>query len=96
MHWRQIARHTLVAVTLLALLLPRASEQAQAFDIDKPATLALPLNLFPHAGRGIHEDITQQAIRYVTTGADANLILNLQRGVENTDITHQWDAEYHC
>lgn len=48
-----------------------------------------------HGKGGIHEAITKIAILQGKKDASRKLIANIQAGVENTDITHQFDSEYH-
>lgn len=80
---------TLLILFGLAVALP-----VRAFKIDFPATFVSVENL-PHGGLPIHEEVTRDAITNVTPAATAALILNLQRGVQNADVIHQFDSEYH-
>ncbi len=97
-HLRWAAFVVLAATALVAV--PGAmAPTASAFKISLGNSL-FPF-VSPHIGKdGIHEDITHLAILlggkdegWFTPGA--NLIRNIQQGVENSDITHQWDSEQH-
>jgi Heterokaryon incompatibility protein Het-C len=84
-------RRTLVPLVLLGLC---AAPAAHAFSIDTKATLIPGVN--PHEDDGgRHEQITADAIRRVTKNPSPKMILLVQRGVQNTDIVHQWDEESH-
>lgn len=43
----------------------------------------------------VHEDITMNAVWNVTPQTDENFVFNVVQGLENTDIYHQFDAQYH-
>src|SRR5262249_7831610 len=49
--------------------------------------------------QAIHEGITGEAIRAASLQGERqllrNTIENIEIGTENTDVTHQWDGEYH-
>ena len=85
-----------LARTLAPLLLVAAcvASTAHAFSIDTKATLIPGVNPHEEDG-GRHEQITADAIRRVTKNPSPKMILLVQRGVENTDIVHQWDEESH-
>ena len=84
----------ILAPTLLILLGLAAALPVSAFKIDFPLTF-VPVENLPHGGLPIHEEVTRDAITNVTPAASAALILNLQRGVQNADVIHQFDSEYH-
>lgn len=85
----------LVTLALLTSLVQSQPPSAAAFEIDIDATF-LPNGLIAHNHpTGIHEEITEEVITLAKPDADADLILGIQRGVENTDITHQFDSESH-
>lgn len=75
-----------------ALLVALSSGSASAFKINATGPFA---GLLPHVGDPIHEEITAEAMTAVTPSIEARLVLDVQRGVENTDITHQFDGESH-
>lgn len=68
--------------------------QVSAFKIDFLPTF-VPFANIPHIGQPIHEDITREAITNITPHASAAFISNLQHGVQNADILHQFDSESH-
>ena len=82
---------TLLVAVLLGLV---GASPVRAFLIDFPTTF-VPFENIPHIGQPIHEGITRDAITNVTPAASPALIANLQRGVENPDIIHQFDSEFH-
>ena len=84
----------LTALTVLILVGLAVASPARAFKIDFLTTF-VPMGNIPHAGQPIHEDITRDALMSVTPGISLALITNLQRGVQNTDIIHQFDSESH-
>ena len=84
----------ILALTVSLLLGLAGAPPAHAFLIDFPTTF-VPFENIPHLGQPIHEEITRDAITNVTPAASAALIANLQRGVENPDIIHQFDNESH-
>lgn len=79
-----------VAVVALAIGVPAAS----AFTIGIGTTF-FSAAFEPHGGSAVHEAITAEAVRAGYPAASAALVLDLQRGVENADITHQFDSETH-
>ena len=80
----------MLAVALLAVAAPAA----HGFTIDTTATLVPGID--PHLDEGgRHELVTADAIRAAMRNPSPNMILNVNRGVENTDIVHQWDEESH-
>lgn len=84
----------LTALTVLILVGLAVAPPARAFKIDFLTTF-VPLGNVPHAGQPIHEDITRDALTSVTPGVSLALVTSLQRGVQNTDIIHQFDSESH-
>ena len=80
------------AVSLLFLL--AAASPVSAFKIDFLTTF-VPFANISHAGQPVHEEITRDAITNVMPAASQALIVNLQRGVQNADIIHQFDSESH-
>jgi hypothetical protein len=74
-----------------------AGNSAPGFKIDLTNTFLGTVSAHADAGSAdaIHEGITRAAIKGVTPNADEGMITNILHGVENTDITHQWDSEYH-
>ena len=84
-----------ISVLTLSLLLGLVgASPVNAFLIDFSPTF-VPFENIPHVGQPIHEEITRDAIINVTPAASLGLIANLQRGVENPDIIHQFDSESH-
>ena len=83
-----------LALLLLACGVAVGVPAASAFDIGLGPTFLGGL-LEPHGGTAIHEGITADAVKAGSPTASAALILDLQRGVENADITHQFDSETH-
>jgi hypothetical protein len=81
-------------LTLAILLGLAATTPVPAFQIELPPSF-VPAENIPHLGQPIHEEITRDAITNVTPAASPALIANLQRGVENPDIIHQFDSESH-
>ena len=79
-------------VSLLCLL--GAASPVSAFKIDFLTTF-VPFANIPHVGQPVHEEITRDAITNVMPSASQALIINLQRGVQNADIIHQFDSESH-
>ena len=63
--------------------------------VRKSILKALTDDNIPHIGQPVHEHITRDAITNVTPAASVALIANLQRGVQNADIIHQFDSESH-
>ena len=79
----------------MAVLLGLAgASPVSAFLIDFSTTF-VPFENIPHIGQPIHEEITRDAIINVTPAASLALIANLQHGVQNADIIHQFDSESH-
>lgn len=76
---------------LLGLTVP---SPVSAFKIDFVTTFVAFQNI-AHVGQPIHEEITRDAITNVTPSASLALIANLQHGVQNADILHQFDSESH-
>jgi hypothetical protein len=66
----------------------------RAFKIDFLTTF-VPFGNIPHIGQPVHEEITRDALTNVTPAASLALIANLQHGVQNADIIHQFDSESH-
>lgn len=84
-------RLLVVAAAALVVGVPAAS----SFTIGLGATL-LGGVMEPHgSSSAIHEAITGEAVRAGYPAASRTLVLDLQRGAENADITHQFDAETH-
>ncbi len=71
-----------------------AASPTSAFKIDFTTTF-VPFANLPHVGQPVHEEITRDALTNVTPAASLALIVNLQRGVQNADIIHQFDSESH-
>src|ERR1041384_3406106 len=71
-----------------------AVSPVRAFKIDFPTTF-VPFGNIPHIGEPVHEEITREALTNVTPTVSLLLITNLQRGVQNSDIIHQFDSESH-
>jgi hypothetical protein len=67
---------------------------ASAFQIDFLTTF-VSLGNISHVGQPIHEDITRDALTNMTPAMSLALLVNLQRGVQNADIIHQFDSESH-
>jgi hypothetical protein len=84
----------LLALTVPLLLGLAGTLPASAFQIDFSTTF-VPLGSMPHVGQPIHEEITREALTNVTPAISPALIVNLQRGVQNSDILHQFDNESH-
>ena len=83
----------LLAVALAAALV-LGVPAAAAFTIGLGPTF-LGGVLEPHGGSAVHEAITADAVRAGYPAASSALVLDLQRGAENADITHQFDSETH-
>lgn len=83
---------SLAVCTILHMDVMRVS----AFTIDFNSFGPVGINKFLHDGPPVHETITIEAIRSRTEGPmSENLIEMIKRGVQNTDYTHQFQAEYH-
>ena len=84
-----------IPTVILSLLLGLAGvSSVSAFKIDFLTTF-VPFDNISHIGQPMHEHITRDAITNVTPAASVALIANLQRGVQNADIIHQFDSESH-
>ena len=84
-----------ISALLVAVLFGLAGvSPVSAFLIDFPTSF-VPIENIPHVGQPIHEGITRDAITNVTPAASLAFITNMQRGVENSDIIHQFDGESH-
>src|ERR1043166_9612324 len=84
-----------ILTAAVALLLGLAAPlPVSAFLIDFSATF-VPFENIPHVGQPVHEEITRDALTNVTPGVSLALIANLQHGVQNADIIHQFDSENH-
>jgi hypothetical protein len=90
---RRLAALLVAAVALAAAVAPSPAQAR--FKIIINGTFLGAVAAHGEDPTAIHEDITATAIRSVLKNANPTIILNVQRGVENTDVTHQWDAEYH-
>jgi hypothetical protein len=85
------ARTSLIALmTALSL----ATAPGYAFMIDRSAWISTFGSVI-HLGAPIHEEITERAIGQVTPSANPRMIQNIKIGNQNTDFTHQFDAQYH-
>jgi hypothetical protein len=82
------------ALAISILLGLAATLPVSAFKIDFTTSFVAVANI-AHAGQPVHEEITRDAITNVMPTATLELILNLQRGVQNADILHQFDSESH-
>jgi len=85
---------TILTLSVLTLLGLAAASRVSAFKIDFLTTF-VPLVNIPHVGQPVHEEITRDALTNVTPAISPALIANLQRGVQNADIIHQFDSESH-
>lgn len=83
----------LASVIGCAAIAGLAAGDAQPFAINPGRTFFGGLGF--HGNAGVHETITKIAILQGKKNASQKLIANIQAGVENTDITHQFDSEYH-
>ncbi|HXJ75551.1 MAG TPA: hypothetical protein VNM37_22030, partial [Candidatus Dormibacteraeota bacterium] len=83
-----------LALTVSILFGLAAGSPVSAFKIDFLKTF-VPFGNIAHVGQPVHEEITRDAITNVTPAASPALIVNLQRGVQNADILHQFDSESH-
>jgi hypothetical protein len=86
-------KNSLALAASLVLGLAGASP-VSAFKIDFLTTF-VPFANIPHVGQPVHEEITRDALTNVTPGVSLALIANLQHGVQNADIIHQFDSESH-
>ena len=84
----------ILGLAMVVLLGLTGASPVRAFLIDFSPTF-VPFENIPHVGQPIHEEITRDAITNVTPAASLGLIANMQRGVENPDIIHQFDSESH-
>ena len=84
----------ILAVTSCILFALGVASPVSAFKIDFLTTF-VPFENIAHIGQPVHEEITRDALTNVTPGVSLSLIANLQRGVENSDILHQFDSESH-
>lgn len=75
------------------LLIPGRTPLLSAFEIGGCGAV-IGMNE-PHCGLPVHEGITEDAIRSITPGADQNFINNVNHGVQNTDLTHHFQAPFH-
>ena len=81
-----------IPTVILSLLLGLAGvSPVSAFKIDFPTTF-VPFDNIAHVGQPVHEEITRDALTNVTPAMSPVLIANLQRGVQNTDIIHQFTS----
>jgi len=87
------SKSTLV-LTVSILLGVGGASLVRAFKIDF-LTIFVPFGNIPHIGQPVHEEITRDALTNVTPAASLALIANLQHGVQNADIIHQFDSESH-
>jgi hypothetical protein len=86
---------TIVGMGMVVLSLLLATKGAIAFSIDFHSFGTLGLEIL-HDGPPVHETITVEIIRDRPDGpSTANLIEHIKRGLQNTDYTHQFGAEYH-
>ncbi|MDB6066090.1 MAG: hypothetical protein JWR26_2298 [Pedosphaera sp.] len=83
-----------LVATVSILLGLAAAAPVNAFTIDFLTTF-VPFENIPHIGLPVHEEITRDAITNVMPSASLELIVNLQHGVQNSDIIHQFDSESH-
>jgi hypothetical protein len=90
----KITTKNLLAPVALLLCLLAVASPVSAFKIDFLTTF-VPFANISHAGQPVHEEITRDAITNVMPAASQALIINLQRGVQNADIIHQFDNESH-
>src|ERR1051325_2062732 len=84
----------ILALTISILFGLAAASPVSAFKIDFTTSFVTVANI-AHAGQPVHEEITRDAITNVMPRASLALIVNLQRGVQNADILHQFDSESH-
>jgi len=84
----------ILALTISILFGLAAASPVSAFKIDFTTSFVAVANI-AHAGQPVHEEITRDAITNVMPTASLALIVNLQRGVQNADILHQFDSESH-
>ena len=89
---RRLGR-ALAPLVVAAAVLAAGASGASAFEIDQ--TSALLPGLVPDGDSAVHEDVTAEAVRSAVPSPSRRLIGNLVRGVQNTDITHQFDSESH-
>jgi len=91
---KRIKTKNLLPLTLTLLVGLAAASPVSAFKIDFTTSFVGVANI-AHAGQPVHEEITRDAITNVMPAASLELIVNLQRGVQNADILHQFDSESH-
>jgi hypothetical protein len=93
---RGVGLQSAVVVLVVCVVSGVYAVVASGFAIDKKHTFLgyLSFHGTPAAG-GVHEQITAKAIRRGMPGAPSRLVALIQAGVENVDVTHHFDAEYH-
>lgn len=94
-HSRQLIR-LMTAGALQACLLvlaPGPRERLSAFEIGG-CTAVAGLNV-EHCGQPVHEEITEAAIRSALPNADQNFVNDVKHGVQNSDLTHHFESEFH-
>ncbi len=84
----------IVALVVASLAGLVAVSPVSAFKIDFLTTF-VPFENISHIGQPVHEEITRDAITNVTPGISLALMANLQHGVQNADLIHQFDSESH-
>jgi hypothetical protein len=81
-----------LAVSLLTLI-PAGPRHLSAFEIGGCAAVIGASD--PHCGSPVHEEITEAAIRAVLPNPQQLFINNVNHGVENTDLTHHFESQFH-
>ena len=84
-----------LAMAALAALQGGSAEPASGFAIDKSRTFLGGLWRHGDESGGVHEPITRAAILRGMPNAPKNLETLMWAGVENVDVTHHFDSEYH-
>jgi len=91
---RKSRTKTSLPISLSILVGLAVAAPVSAFKIDFTTTF-VPFANLPHVGQPVHEEITRDAITNLMPTASQALIVNLQHGVQNADIIHQFDSESH-
>jgi len=88
-------RRLLCGMVVLALALASSADGSQARESFKVDPVLQLTN--PDAAKefGIHEELTAQAIKAVTPRINSRALNLILAGVVNSDLTHQWDDEFH-